>query len=137
MRSDVRAFIKLGLVDITVADRAVIDTEEAVLSYLIERRLILDEVDRYIVPGPPPARIDRELVAIRRRFDNQDVFDLALERIGFNENDLRQILVDDVRREAYLEQRFGNTLRDDARAELIADWVNTLSERRQVVRFDQ
>jgi len=137
MRSDVRAFIKLGLVDITGADRAVIDTEEAVLSYLIERRLILDEVNRYVVPVPPPARIDRELVAISRRFDNQDVFDLALERIGFNENDLRQILVDDVRREAYLEQRFGNTLRDDARAQLIADWVNTLSERRQVVRFDQ
>ena len=137
MSTDIRAFIQLGLVDIASADRGGTDAEEAVLSALIERRLVLDEVDRYVVAGPPPARIERELVAIGRRFDSPDAFAATLERIGFSEDDLRQILVDEARREAYLEERFGAASRGDARAQLIADWVSTLSERGQVVRFDR
>jgi len=102
MLSDVRAFIDLELVE------AGGETEQGavVLEHLIERRLILDEVNRYGVADPPAAAVDRQLAAVRDRFAATEAFATALDLLGLTETDLRQILRDDLRRDVYLDDRF-------------------------------
>ena len=102
MSSDVRAFIDLGLVAVTEAP----DPAAATLTLLIERRLILDEVDRYVVADPSVGRINRRLDELRDRFATAQAFAAALDRVGFTEDDLRAVLRDNARRDVYLEERF-------------------------------
>ncbi len=70
MQSDVRAARELGLVN--AGDAA--DPDRAVLSQLIDRALILDEVERYAPPEPAPDAIDRAFRAVRARFASDDGF---------------------------------------------------------------
>ena len=102
MLSDVRAFIDLGLVE--AGGEAA--QEAVVLEHLIERRLILDEVNRYGVADPPAAAVERRLAAVRDRFTPTEAFATALDLVGLTEADLRQMLRDDLRRDVYLEDRF-------------------------------
>ncbi len=104
MHSDVRAFIELGLVDVDPIGGT--NAWKDALSQLVERRLTLDEVDRFVIAGPPPARIDRALEAVRARFAGAGAFTAALAQVGYTEDDLRQVLHDDARRDAYFEERF-------------------------------
>ena len=103
MQSDVRAFVDLELAELGTDD----DSDDVILTYLIERRLVLDEVDRYVVANPPGATVDRLMAQVVARFTSEEAFQRALERVGFTTDDLRQVLQDDARREAYLDNRFG------------------------------
>ena len=103
MQSDVRAFIDLQLVDIDVGSD---ELEAVVLTHLIERLLVLEEVDRYVVADPPPASVERRLDEVSARFPTAEAFASTLERVGFSLDDLRQVLKDNVRRDAYLSDRF-------------------------------
>ena len=114
LASDVRAFLELGLIEVE-ASGSVSDSEEdertragRALTRLIERRLALDEVDRYRVAAPRPEQIDRELAALRGRFSDEEAFADLLAAVGLGLPDLRQILRDNVRLEAYLAGRFGS-----------------------------
>ena len=110
LASDVRAFLDLG-----VHERGLWDVREqepaareaAALTRLIERRLALDEVDRYRQAQPPPARVERAVAAIRERFPDQTAFARLLAALGIGVDDLRQILRDDIRIEEYVADRFG------------------------------
>ena len=82
-------------------------SEDDVLTYLIERRLVLDEVDRYVGADPPPADVQRRMAALVDRFPSETAFEAALARVGYAADDLRQVLRDDMRREAYVANRFG------------------------------
>ena len=113
MQSDVRAFVDLQLVELGTDD----DSDDAILTYLIERRLVLDEVDRYVVANPPRSTADRLMTEVVARFPSEEEFQRALKRVGFTTDDLRQILQDDARREAYLDNRFG-TVRVPTNVEL-------------------
>ena len=105
LQSDVRAFVDLQLV---AADNgAGRGAEEEVLTYLIERWLVLDEVERYVAADPPPAGVERRVTAVADRFPSEAAFEAALARAGYTRDDLRQVLRDDMRREAYEENRFG------------------------------
>ena len=129
MHSDVRAFIDLALVD----DSAGPDQEANVLTYLIERRLVLDRVDRFVVAEPSAADVDRRLEIVQQGFSTEEEIMSVLERVGLTSDDLRQVLADEIRLETYLEDRFaavGNLRRADATAE----WVAGLVERAQVMR---
>ncbi len=129
MRSDVRAFIELGLVRPAIAS----DSEPEVLTYLIERRLMLNEASRFVVAEPDAAIVDRRYDAIRGRFPNPAELDEVLNRNGFSTDDLRQVVVDEIRWEAYVADRFSAIeleLRDQARAE----WVSGLVSRAQIRR---
>ena len=75
------------------------------LDALIERRLVLAEVDRYAPPDPPEADVDRRLADIRARAG--DDFDAILLECGIQVEQLRRQVRDDLRIEAYLQQRFG------------------------------
>ena len=105
MQSDVRAFVDLQLAR-PGAD-TILNRADEVLTYLIERRLVLDEVDRYVVADPPPADIERRLAAVAARFASEAELAAVLARVGYTADDLRQVLRDDARRDAYVETRFG------------------------------
>ena len=103
MQSDVRAFVDLQL----ARPGTDLDREDEVLTYLIERRLVLDEVDRYVVADPPPAVIERRLAEVAARFASEEELAAVLARVGYTADDLGQVLRDDARRDAYVEARFG------------------------------
>ena len=126
MQSDVRAFIELRLVEIPSGP----DQESQVLTHVIERRLILDQVDR-VVAEPAPALVDRRFAAVRDRFASAEDLATVLERVGLTSDDLRQVLADDVRRDVYLEGRFAS-VGDDGREQAQTDWVADLARRAQV-----
>ena len=110
LASDARAFLELGLIESDAAHTAV-DKERPALDRLIARRLMLDEVNRYQVSSPPPERIDRDLAEVRARFADADAFAAVLATVGFTPEDLRQVLRDEARLEAYLADRFGSSAR--------------------------
>jgi hypothetical protein len=147
MQSDVTMAMRLGL----VPGSAAADPIAAPLDTLIERRLMLEEVDRYAPPDPPDAEVDRRLADVRTRAGAD--FDSILVQSGISVDQLRRHVRDDLRVDAYLQQRFGTMqpsddeiaqyyrdhqaaftrngvvrpledVRDVARAELIADRRN-------------
>ncbi len=100
--SDTRAATALGLIDIgTTADPV-----DAATSVLVERELVLREVQRYAPPEPAESAIDARADAVRRRFPDAGALTRAFEATGFNEARLRAWLRDDLRIQAYLAQRF-------------------------------
>lgn len=101
MQSDVLMAVRLGLVPGAAAS----DQISAPLEALIERRLILEEVDRYAPPDPPDAETDRHLADVRARAGAR--FDAVLLETGISLDQLRRHVRDDLRMEAYLQQRFG------------------------------
>ena len=134
LHSDVRAFLDLGLHErglweIREQDSAL--REGAALSRLIERRLALDEVNRFRQALPTPASVDEYLEAVRARFADEDAFAAVLAAVGLDLEDLRQILRDDMRIEAYVTERLGG------RAELMEDWIAGLLRRAEVMLVDR
>jgi hypothetical protein len=102
MLSDVTAALEFGLVGPGPAPDPVRDT----LSRLIDRAIILAEVERYAPPEPDADAVDRELQAVRSGFASAQAFDQALGRVGVNATHLRETLRQNLRIRAYLDQRF-------------------------------
>ena len=107
MQSDVAMAARLGLVPPAPAS----DSTAAPIDSLVERRLILEEVDRYAPPDPPDAEVDRSLADVRARAGAR--FDTVLTETGVSLEQLRRHLRDDLRMESYLQQRFGTTQPSD------------------------
>ena len=99
--TDVRTAVAVGLVD-NGSDGSI----DAVATRLIDRLLVLREVQRYLPPEPEEAQIDAALDRMRGRFPSAAEFTATLELGGFNDVRLRAWLRDDVRIAAYLGQRF-------------------------------
>lgn len=126
--SDVRAARDFGLVDVS----STTDLVGAVLSRLIERALMLDEVDRYSPPEPPPDAIELALVSARARFATRNAFDAALAGGGLDERRLRALLRQNLRLQAYLGQRFAADS-PERRQSMIDDWVAGLRRRADIM----
>lgn len=101
-QSDVSGAIRLGLVSAPAAA----DPVPPVLERLIERRLMLLEVDRYAPPDPADADVDRALETVRARV-GPAALDVILAQTGSGLEQLRRFLRDDLRIQSYLQQRFG------------------------------
>jgi hypothetical protein len=125
--TDVTAAHDLGLQSADDAD----DPVRAVLSKLIDRELVLAEVDRYAPPEPAADAIDREVERIRARFSSADGLAAALARSGIDEKHLRETVRQDLRIRAYLDQRFASAL--ERRQALMDDWMTGLRRRGDVV----
>ena len=125
--SDVTAARDLGLQSVDGAP----DPVRAILSKLIDRELILAEVDRYAPPEPTVETIDREVERVRARFATADALASALARSGIDEKQLREIVREDLRIRAYLDQRFASAL--ERREALMDDWLAGLRRRGEVV----
>jgi hypothetical protein len=125
--SDVIAARDLGL---QTAEGAA-DPIRGILSKLIDRELIVAEVDRYAPPEPTSEAIDRETGRIRMRFPSGEAFVATLERSGTDEKQLREIVRQDLRIRAYLDQRFASA--QERRQALMDDWLSGLRRRGDVV----
>ncbi len=82
------------------------DAVGAILDRLIDRALMLTEVERFVPPEPEQAAVDERLAAIRARFGSSDDYDRALARSGADEAELRETIREDLRIQAYLGLRF-------------------------------
>ena len=123
--SDVRTAMALNLID---TDEVAVATEG-----LVQRALILREVERYAPPEPEAAQVERRLNEIRQRVDAKRVA-VILKEGGFSESRLRAWLRDDLRIAAYLNQRFAAD-GPERRQALIEDWVADLRRRTPVVEL--
>ena len=102
MLSDVRAFLDLRLIEPPDAG----DPVPPVLTALIERQLILEEVDRYVVDDPSIAEVDTRLGEVVERLGGPEALGRVLPVVGFTVEDLSQVLRDNLRIERYLARRF-------------------------------
>jgi hypothetical protein len=125
--TDVTAAHDLGLQS---ADGAS-DPVRAVLTKLIDRELVLAEVERYAPPEPGADAVDREVQRVRERFPSQAALDAALARSGIDEKHLRETLRQDLRTRAYLDQRFPTAA--NRRQALIDEWMAGLRRRGDVI----
>jgi hypothetical protein len=101
--SDVTAARELGLAAVPAGAA---DPVAAVLSALIDRELIIAEVNRYAPPDPSDEAVARALAGVRGRFRDDAEYRAALSRSGVDEAYLRRRLREDLRIRAYLDQRF-------------------------------
>jgi hypothetical protein len=129
MHSDVRAFIDLGLVDISAGPSQEIE----VLTWLIERRVVLDQVNRFVVAEPDLDAVDRRLDFVLNQVQGDAEIEVILDRVGLAPADIRQLVADDIRRDAYVVDRF-EVVEDGLREAAISDWVAGLVRRAQVRR---
>lgn len=100
--SDIRAASEFGIVTIEPGG----DPDAQALARLIDRALILAEVDRFAPPEPDAPAVDQGVAALRRRFSSPESFAAALARVGIEERHLREYVRQDLRMAAYIDQRF-------------------------------
>ncbi len=110
MLSDVRLATALQVFDVTAPG--------LVLQRLIDRSLMLAEVERFQPPEPVPARIDDGMNVLRARLGTV-AWTSALRNAGVDEAYVRAMVRDNLRLEAYLLQRFG-TLAEPSEEEVSA-----------------
>jgi len=101
--SDARAVATLGLYDVAGAK----DPTAAALEYLINRTLMLDDVNRYTAPEPDSTAIAARLERLKARFSSPADFEAALAGTAMTEERLRSFVRDNLRIEGAIEQRFG------------------------------
>lgn len=106
LQTDAEAAIRLGLVPLPAGT----DRIQGALDRLIERRLMLIEVDRYGPPEPSLAEIDAVVREIDERVGSGERMDAILRESGMTVDQLRLWVRDDIRIRSYLQQRFGNQL---------------------------
>lgn len=124
--SDVTAARDFGI----VVPAAGADPIRATLTALVDRELILAEVDRYAPPEPAADEVNAGLAALRARFPAPDAFAAALARSGIDEANLRDAVRDTLRIRAYENQRFSPA--DTRRQALIDEWLAGLRRRGDV-----
>ena len=103
--SDVRAALTFGL----VADPPQgADPIATTLNRMIDRELMLGEVQRYQPPEPDKAEVEKRLARIRGRLQSEDAFLAAMARTGFDLERLGEWVRNDLRIEEYLKERFAS-----------------------------
>lgn len=132
MLSDVNAVRALGI----VMPDAGADPTASVLDKLIDRELMLAEVDRYAPPEPDAGDIDRELAAVRARFPSDKAYADVLARSGFEPSHVREIVRQNLRLRAYLDQRFVAPDGSQQRRQMLIDeWVVSLRRRNPAINL--
>ena len=139
--SDVRAAVRFALVPQDVA----VDPIAAVMQRLIDRRLMLAEVDRYAPPEPTPAAVDAAMATIERRYKDALEMEIALNQSAMSREDLRRYVRDTLRLDAYFQQRFSTVVqpsedeilryyRERAAEFTVAGKLQPLDQAREAVR---
>src|SRR5262249_45045810 len=127
--SDVNAVRDLGIVNVRPDSP---DPTGEVLARLIDRELMLAEVDRYAPTEPDTALIDRDVAAVRERFSSEKAFNDVLTRSGYDLDHLHEMVRQNLRLRVYLDERFATTDDQRRRQTLIDDWLAGLRRRTPV-----
>jgi hypothetical protein len=106
-QSDTLTALRFGLVE--VPDGAP-DPIRAAIDQLIDWRLQLTEVSRYVPPQPSAAALDERVEAIRRRFESPAAFEAALVEAGLTVDQLRGRVRETLLIASYRNQRFAAAL---------------------------
>ena len=104
--SDARAALRFALVPEDVS----VDPIAALLQRLIDRRLMLAEVDRYAPPEPAPAAVEAAIAVVERRFKDPLEMEIALNQAAMSREELRRWVRDTLRLETYFQQRFSTVV---------------------------
>jgi hypothetical protein len=103
-----------------------------VLDRLIDRNLMLAEVDRFQPPEPAPVEISLRIDELEQRAGSAEAFGRALAVTGTTRDQLRRQIRDDLRMATYLNQRFGTNPDLAERISAIAAWTAELRRRAEV-----
>lgn len=104
--SDARTAIMFGLVD----TRDARDPVGVAMQWLIDRQLVLDEVNRYETPDPDLANVDPVFSEIRKKLAGGKGAASALASLGLDEDGAKRFVRDTVRVQQYLRKRFESIL---------------------------
>jgi hypothetical protein len=124
--SDVTAARQFGLVQLPPATP---DPIAYTLDRLIDRTLVLAEVERFQPPDPDPVEMTIRIDELERRAGSAAAFEKALAVVGMTREQLRRHFRDDLRITTYLNQRFGATTAEAERAAAIKSWSAELRKR--------
>lgn len=125
--SDVRTARELGRVDVEYSP----DPVREALSRLIDRALILEEVDRFAPPEPTVSAIDQSFASVAARYGSPAAFDALLARLGVDQLYVRELLREDLRIRAYVDQRF-TAQSPEEQIRMVDEWVAGLRRRSDV-----
>ena len=103
-----------------------------VLDRLIDRTLMLAEVDRFQPPEPAPVEITLRIEELEQRAGSTAALAKALAVTGATREQLRRHIRDDLRMATYLNQRFGTNPDLADRVTAIAAWTAELRRRAEV-----
>jgi hypothetical protein len=126
--SDVTAVLQLHLVEAPAETK---DPAAYAVERLVDRTLILAEVERFQPPEPDPIEITIRVDALERAAGSAAAFDKLLAVTGMTRDQLRRHIRDDLRITTYLNQRFGGTDTPERQASVQA-WVSELRKRADV-----
>lgn len=127
--SDVHAAIQFRLVEPPAGTP---DPLGYTLERLVERTLMLAEVERFQPPEPDPIEITVRVDDLQRGAGSAGAFDRALSVTGMTREQLRRHIRDDLRIATYLNQRFGAANAPGGRAAAIATWIAELRRRADI-----
>ena len=100
--TDVQAAVALGVVELQ-ADAG----ETEALELVVSRQLVLAEVARFAPPEPDAADVTRETATLIARVGSR--LAAVMQSTGIDQARIRDIARDNLRIQAYLDQRFGTT----------------------------
>lgn len=127
--SDVTAARQFGLVPVPPGTA---DPIAYTLDRLIERTLILAEVERFQPPEPDPVEMTLLIDERERSAGSAAAFEKALAVVGMTRDQLRRHFRNDLRITTYLNQRFGATTAEAERQAAIKTWTSELRRRAEV-----
>ena len=127
--SDVSSALQLHLVEVPEGSG---DPRAYQLDKLIDRSLVLTEVERFQPPEPDPIEITLRVDQMQQRAGSAAAFDRLLAVTGTTRDQLRRFVRDSLRTETYVNQRFGAILDPAERTAAVAAWVGDLRRRAQV-----
>ncbi len=106
LASDLERAIRLGLIE-RAAGESDAALDRRALDRLIEDRLRQHEVGRFGYDAVPVEEADRQVAAVAARFASPAAFAAELERLGLDEQGLRQLLARQLAALAFVEERLG------------------------------
>ena len=127
--SDVTAALQFHLVE---PPPGTADPVAYTVDRLVERTLVLTEVDRFQPPEPDPIEITVRVDELERRAGSPAAFDKLLAMTGMTRDRLRRHIRDDLRITTYKNQRFGANTPAAERDVAVAQWASELRRRANV-----
>jgi hypothetical protein len=108
--SDVRTVTVLHLLDPSSPASPVEPGRDPGVEHLIDRILVLEEVERYAPAPPDDKAVDARLGVIAQANGSAALVEERLHELGVSPAWLRQWATDSLRIRAYVDQRFGNVV---------------------------